>query len=852
MTAMTKRRMPVPASRSRGSRRTVSGLVSLMLAAVSVAALQTSVRADQGDGSNTAVQGRITGGGLSSCAALSTGAVQCWGSNDHGQLGNGTVVASTPPATASGIANAKAVSAGNAHSCALLTDGTARCWGLAASGQVGDGSTGDPLTQQSRRSPVPVTGLSGATTIAAGGFHTCAIVGTGTVKCWGDDGTGQLGDGTNFGSKSPVPISASGITTATVIAAGEFHTCAILSNNTVRCWGHNGFGQLGDGTKADRKTPVAVVGLPDPAAAPGNVPVALTAGYGHTCVLLKDTTARCWGGNASGELGHETSDTDGDGVMDPSTSPLTVQHDADPDPLFIDLQNLTGMAAIAAGDFHNCALMSGGGGRCWGQNGRGQLGTDPNPMTEKLDDSSSAVKVSGLSGASAVTAGGFHNCAIVGTDAKCWGYNFYGQLGSFAASSHTPVQVTAVQGATETTAGTGFACALVDSVTSNTPVCWGDNSSGRLGAGLSVPNSTRRTAVAGIGTAAGLDAGNGHACALLTSPADVRCWGLNTSGEMGDGSNVSSGSPRPVSGLSDASTISAGGALDTIERGHTCSTRSNSKVACWGHNAEGQLGNDPDATTPGLQDSNVPVVVQVDANPDPLVTTLVDLAGAQDAVAGGSHSCAVVGGKGLCWGANAKGQLGDGTTTAHMDARPVQKDTDPDVDDPLTGIEDLVAGRRHTCALLNDGSVVCWGDNSRRQLGDGTNADRPIPVPVSGIDASNPADAIIAGDNHTCARLVDGAMQCWGANNVGQLGNGSTADASTPQQVSDPNPNVKFGPSPIGTPFVRAMSGSRNNTCALLIDTSVYCWGDNTHGQLGDGIGPLSVAPLGVANLGPI
>jgi alpha-tubulin suppressor-like RCC1 family protein len=707
--------------------------------------------------------------------------------------------------------------------------------------------------------------VTGATAIASGGFHSCAIVTGGTVRCWGDDGAGQLGDGLP-GDKNLVSKLVSGITTsnpAVAIGAGEFFTCALLTDDTVKCWGHNGFGQLGDGTKVDRSTPAAVVGLPAPAEHPV---VALTVGYSHACVLLHDLandelTTRCWGGNVFGQLGHKTPDGDDeDDFMDPSTTPLEVQYDTDSNPLAEDLQKLSGVTAISAGQFHTCALVAGGNGRCWGQGGRGQLGTDPdpNPLPPELDYSSSAVPVSGLEGASAITAGGFHSCALVGSGMQCWGYNFHGQLGSSADYSRIPVQVTAVAGATMATTGSDFNCALVDTDLSNKPMCWGDNTDGRIGANLSVADTTIRTPVSGIASAATIDAGNGHTCALPTGSLTPMCWGLNTNGQLGNGTNTSSSVPIAVSGLTDAITISAGGALGTAERGHTCATRSNTKVACWGRNGNHQLGADPNTSTTDFEDSNLPIMVQVDSDPDPDVTTLVDLTGASDAVAGGFHSCAKVASNAWCWGLNNDGQLGDATTEQRSSATRVQVDTDPDVDDPLTGVATLVAGRSHTCALMTDGTVKCWGDNSRGQLGNGGAPTDGIPVPVAGITTDNRATAITAGELHTCVRLVDGSMKCWGGNDDGQVGNGTTDVATTPTQVSDSTTtDVSFGPTGDKVPdellpIIRSISAGRQNTCAVLIDKSVYCWGDNAHGQLGDGIGPTSVNPVTVENLGAI
>ena len=307
----------------------------MLAVGVAVVAIPGLVLADQGEAPppvGAVQQGKISVGGLHTCAVLTSGPLQCWGSNDQGQLGNGSITTSTSPSTVSGISAATAVAAGNTHTCALLSGGGVKCWGQGGNGQLGDGFPGDPGNQL-RLTPVTVSGINDATAIATGGFHSCAIVTDGKVRCWGDDGLGQLGDGT-LGDFSLVPVEVSGLTGATALAAGEFFTCALRDDSTVWCWGANGFGQLGDGTTADSPVPVQVAGLPDPDDHPA---LALTAGNGHTCVLVDDLgePALCWGANTFGQLGHKTMDANPDPEiteMVPSPTPLVVQVDLDPSP----------------------------------------------------------------------------------------------------------------------------------------------------------------------------------------------------------------------------------------------------------------------------------------------------------------------------------------------------------------------------------------------------------------------------------------------------------------------------------------------------------------------------------------
>ncbi len=830
---------------ARATGRPVVRLFAALVLAVGVAvvAIPGLVLADQGEAPppvGAVQQGKLSVGGLHTCAVLTSGGVQCWGSNDQGQLGNGSITTSTSPSTVSGISTATAIAAGNTHTCALQSGGSVKCWGQGGNGQLGDGFPGDPGNQL-RTTPVTVSGINDATAIATGGFHSCAIVTDGEVRCWGDDGLGQLGDGT-LGDYSLVPVEVSGLTGATALAAGEFFTCALRDDSTVWCWGANGFGQLGDGTTTDSPGPVEVAGLPDPDEHPA---LALTAGNGHACVLVDDIgePALCWGANTFGQLGHKTVDANPDPEiteMVPSPTPLVVQIDADPTPNGELLEPLINVRSMSAGQFHTCSLIGGGAARCWGQNGRGALGTDPNASDDELTDSSSAVVVGGLSGASAVTAGGFHSCAIVGTGMACWGYNFYGQLGGYEPESTVPVQVTAATGMGSVTTGFGFACAVRIPELPGPPACWGRNNHGQLGAGLNMSSTTIRVNVAGLSGVDAIDAGSEHACALPAGTQSPVCWGRGADGRLGNGSSTSSNVPVPVSGLTNAASVAAGLA-------HTCARRSDEKVSCWGFNASGQLGNNTTTS------SSTPVTVLRDPDPDDPDNPLEDLAGIEAVIVGVQHSCALASDTTVwCWGLNSAGQLGDGTNVNRRTAVQVQTDDDPDVNVPLTGVNVVVAGFLHTCAILSTGSMRCWGNNSSGQLGDDTTEHRSLPVAVAGIDAELRAEVAAAGDGHTCARLSDGSVACWGLNSSGQLGVGDHDDRHVPTTVVGLGPTDDDVPEFL-LPLVKSISAGATNTCAVQIDTTVYCWGSNPVGILGDGVGAERVSPIAVEGLaGPV
>jgi len=180
--------------------------------------------------------------GNQTCALLSDGTAGCWGANGSGQLGDGTTTNESQLVGVSGLTDATQLSAGEVHTCALISGGSIECWGSDTYGQLGDGGTTEQNT------PVSVSGISTATQVSAGDFHTCALLSGGSVKCWGFNYWGELGNGTTSGySANSSPVSVTGISTATEIASGGYFTCALLSGGSVKCWGQNSGGELGNG-----------------------------------------------------------------------------------------------------------------------------------------------------------------------------------------------------------------------------------------------------------------------------------------------------------------------------------------------------------------------------------------------------------------------------------------------------------------------------------------------------------------------------------------------------------------------------------------------------------------------------
>lgn len=757
---------------------------------------------------------RISAGNWHACALRIGGTVECWGSNESGQLGNGETessdftevsTVSSAPVQVQGIADASRITAGGAHSCSLHFTGRISCWGRNGQGQLGNGPSSNTADQ--------VLGITDATAIATGIDHTCALHENGQVSCWGRNLSGQLGKGSL--SQSPEilqPGRVEGITDAIAITAGQAHTCALHQSGAVSCWGWNSFGQLGNGlsgdrgdignpnTGADATTPVRVREIADA--------VDVKAGNNHTCALHAGGAISCWGNNWAGALGSGQSHDE----LANSAVPISV----------IGINDAT---AISTGAHHTCAVHEEGAISCWGNNFDGQLG---NRKNRSDSDSSTPVNALGIDDAIAIAAGERHTCALreAGT-ISCWGDNEYGQLGSDSGWAYalTPVKAKHIRGAKAITAGSFHNCAVLGNQTIS---CWGNNLQNQLGTGQLDALAREPWQTLDVVGAIDVEAGDRHTCALHEDGA-VSCWGHDNYEQLGrsllitEPSSRFSSLPVWVSGITNAMAVAAGDS-------HTCAINL-FNVLCWGANSNGQLGNG----ARGPEDNSL------------APTPVSDIRDAGAIAAGARHTCVIhLDGSVSCWGANEYGQLGDGTS--FPSAVPVKAE----------GIIDAVAitaGGQHTCALHQDSSISCWGNNESRQLGNSMSDIESIPsdVPAKVLNI-NDAIAVSAGGNHTCAVHQDNTVSCWGAVAGGQLGDISLSIAddnfgAAPQKLRVVSDAIDIA---AGGMDARAYEG--NYTCALHLDGTISCWGDNEEGQLGHDNGyrtsamPVSVEGIGDAN----
>lgn len=347
------------------------------------------------------------------------------------------------------------ISAGGRHTCGLTSDNRAYCWGYNVYGQLGDGTT----TRRLR--PVPVGGGLRFNQVSAGGAYTCGVTTGDRAYCWGQNSIGSLGDGTRTHRRMPVPVAGGRLFRQ--ISAGSSHTtCALTPAEEAFCWGGNSFGNIGDGTKNERVTPVRVVG--------GHRFRQVSAGLSHTCGLTTSDRALCWGSNDYGQLG------DGSEYNTGYLVPFPVAGDRR-------------FRQVITGSFHSCAVTTGNKAFCWGSGDNGRIG-DGKPYQRReprlVAGGLSFRRVSGF---------GAHTCGETLEDrAYCWGYNYDGQMGDGTTTERpTPVAVTGGQRFRQVSAGQGQTCGVN---IAGAGYCWGHNFFGEVGDGTTTHRTTP-TAIAG-------------------------------------------------------------------------------------------------------------------------------------------------------------------------------------------------------------------------------------------------------------------------------------------------------------------------------------------------------------------
>lgn len=738
-------------------------------------------------------------GAFHTCGIATDGVAFCWGRAEQGQIGDGGQSGRLAPAAVlvSGGLRFEQLGAGEHHTCGITADSATWCWGSNASGQLGDGDVG---TTQNIRTAVVWGGVFES--LVVGAQHSCAVTRGRDVHCWGSNGVGQLGSGSAIQSLVPsrvppfVAFSAGvGYTCGVVVdgrgfcwgnnsgsqlgggdisnqdlpnplltnerfrvvATGEFHSCALTFDNRLFCWGTNDRSQLGETDPKPVIRPKRVLF--------GFAFTSLVLGRRHSCGIDATGTTYCWGSDAAGQLG--------DGQIGGQTAV----------PQQVNVPGAGAFQQIDAGDFHTCGVTIDGIVYCWGINNSGQVGDGNWTANVPVSSPVMIAAPDPTTRFSSVATGGAHSCAVtVDGEVYCWGRAYAGQLGlgsDLGAPPHEPCEggnicvpspsLVPQSGVVESiTAGKNHTCARI---TDSEIYCWGRGDLGQLAA----PAATPCAAVGGsqelselcsftpqrsfVEEFVILSARGDHTCGL-TGGGSLYCWGLGSSGQIGNGQVGGADRPALVSAPQQFAflEVAAGGS-------HTCGRSTSALLLCWGGNAKGQLG------LGNLSDQLLPVFVDT-----------VMLGSVMQISAGGEHTCAVNGGALYCWGDNGMGQLGEGSTQST--SSPVG------VTDVFGGasLAFVSAGWQHTCATTVVGAAFCWGGNANGQLGDGTEGGFSVqPSPVLGGATFG---WIGAGHNHSCGLTtspVQGVLLCWGTNDFGQLGDGSTGSSLVPTRVTAPN-----------------------------------------------------------------
>jgi alpha-tubulin suppressor-like RCC1 family protein len=713
------------------------------------------------------------------CEITKYGLLECWGANGSGQIGNGKLVNQSWPYMVLPSVTWKAVGAGQAHTCGVQSDGSLWCWGDNTLGELGQGmvSTTPTLT------PRQVGAGLDWTAVSAGVSFSCGLRKDGSLWCWGDNRHGQAGSSSGLSVSTPSAIAVTPGQQWTAVSCGTDFACGLQSDGSLWCWGSNASGNLGNGNAAQVDS-----------ATPGRVGTAqysaVSAGVGYSCAVRSDATLWCWGTNVLNTFGKGS-----------STGLDTVP-----------VQAAAGSTWVSvAVNINTCAIDYAGSLSCTGPNDYGTLGNGT--QTSHMSFTPMGAMWQPWQ---SVAVGKSTACAST-RDNKffCWGSDDQGQVGSGAPPPDVATQVG------PKTTWKSVALGLVrpgniqigafapEWYVGDWPAAFGVQTNGTLWEwggyapydielwerqGFAPYDASQLLSQlpAQVGTATNwvsVTAGDPVACALDTG-GNLACFG---STNVGDGSSAPTASPVSV-GAGPWSTVAVGSFS-------ACGSKAGGALWCWGDNSDGEFGNNT------ITGSTTPISVGV-GNLSNANWSSVSM--------GATHACGIAAGFLFCWGSNAGGELGNGSTA---------NSTVPEF---VLGTpwDTVTAGFSHTCALQPDASLWCWGQNLAGEIGNASTARVATPVQVPGSWTSIVASVSSAT---TCGIRADGTLWCWGS--LAPIV--STGVQPVPYQLGQDFTwsSVAVSGHASGADGV----ASDVEVCAIRSDDTLWCWGDNSYGQRGNG-----------------
>ena len=722
-----------------------------------------------------------------SCAiagsGTNSGKVYCWGTGTSGQIGNGAksnVNVPTQAVMPSGVGSFNQISTNTYFSCAIAGSGTntgkVYCWGTGGSGQIGN-STNNSATYPTQAT-MP-SGVESFSQISTNNYFSCALAGSGTnagkVYCWGTGGSGQIGNESSSNVNVPTSVTMpSGVDSFSQVSTNTNFSCAIAGSGTnagkVYCWGTGTSGQIGNGA-------TSTVNVPTQATMPSGVDSfsQVSTNTSFSCALAGSGAnagkVYCWGSGTTGQIGNGIDST----VNIPTlvTMPSGVESS-------IQISTNTNFSCAIASSGTNAGKVY-----CWGGNlsvsFMGSAGVAAPRLTQQP---------SGVSTYNQLSTNASFSCAISGSGANagkvyCWGLGVNGQIGNGVSSNvNVPTQATMPSGVnsfSQVSTNSNFSCALAGSGESAGKVyCWGGGGSGRIGNGITtdatIPTSV--TMPLGVNSFSQVSTNSNFSCALAgsgTNAGKVYCWGVGTSGQIGNGASSSVNVPTQAtmpSGVDGFSQVSTNSSFSCALAGIGESV---GKVYCWGNGTNGQIGNGANSTV------NVPTSVTMPSGVNSFSQVSTN----------SSFSCAIAGsgtnaGKVYCWGAGTNGRIGNGANSS------VNVPTLVTTPSGVDSFSQVSTNTSFSCALagsgVNAGRVYCWGGGTGGQIGNGASSDVNVPTSVTMPSGVSAFGQVWTSNNYACAIAASGVnagkRYCWGDNFSGQLGTGDGVNKNIPTLVN--------------------------------------------------------------------